>query len=249
MTAAAGSTRVPRRSHHNTQLHSTSSLTTRVPPPRGRHEPDPPVPDTDTHLDLDVVDVPDVTPCTSHADQERLEIESPPIRTAAGKVDSLTKTTSRAHSRLASLGRIRSRGSIHNTAHPRPAGVATELPSQRGETLPVKQHTVPVSPSDASSHHKRSDASTLSNTSSETALSDDKSEDIKSFDDQPLVRSSSWVPPKALVGGAVRRNDDPGDVERYQQAVQHRPRMMHQTSSRLLRMTADDRPFTRVCTA
>lgn len=171
-------------------------------------------------------------------------------------MDSLTKSKSRAHSRLASLGRIRSRGSIHNTAAAHQSRVAAdaELPPSlhqpQGETVSLLAKPThpglaapPVSPSDACSHHKASDTSTLSNSSSETTRSDDKSDDIKSLEEAEIptsTRTHAFREPS-------QNFDDPADVDRYNRAVQHRPRMMHQTSSRLLRMTADDRPFTRVC--
>ncbi|TKA72949.1 hypothetical protein B0A55_07542 [Friedmanniomyces simplex] len=93
----------------------------------------------------------------------------------------------------------------------------------------------------------RSDLSTLSHSSSDTTLSDDKSDDTKSIEERPLKpASASWDSPKQLFSSErAREDDDQGDIDRFARAVQHRPRMMHQTSSRLLRMTTDERPFTR----
>ncbi|GAB1744600.1 hypothetical protein NU219Hw_g1999t1 [Hortaea werneckii] len=114
----------------------------------------------------------------------------------------------------------------------------TALPPPPGETLPARQ--APVSPSDVSSH-KRSEGSAVSQTSSETSFSDCKS-DIKSFDDRPTPLWDQQVdnsePP------AVPAFKDNSSFDRPPQQ-RPSPRMMHQTSSRLLRMTEDDRPFTR----
>ena len=131
-------------------------------------------------------------------------------------MDSLTKSKSRAHSRLASLGRIRSRGSIHNTAAAHQSRVAAdaELPPSlhqpQDETVSLlakPTHTglaaPPVSPSDAGSHHKASDTSTLSNSSSETTLSDDKSDDksddIKSLEEVEIPTSTRTHASKNLM--------------------------------------------------
>ncbi|KAK4549626.1 hypothetical protein LTR36_004927 [Oleoguttula mirabilis] len=164
----------------------------------------------------------------------------------ADTVDSKAKATSRAHSRLPSFGRIRSRGSIQSSVkqqqQQRSAGAATALPSQRDETFRVK-HVVPVSALDASLH-KTSDTSTLSNTPSESSLSDDKSDDTKSIDDRPS-KPAFWLTSSHTPGELARDYDEYEHADRYQKALQQRPRMMHQTSSRLLRMTEDERPFTR----
>ena len=145
------------------------------------------------------------------------------------KTKSAASTKSKAHSRLASFGRQRLRGIV---------SISSETPPPQGETLP----RVPVSPSDASSHHKRSDASTRSNTSSETALTDDAKSDVKSLDENPspnvyLPDAATWLD-----------NETAPDLDEYERLLKRSPRMMHQTSSKLLRMTDDDRPFTRVCT-
>lgn len=130
---------------------------------------------------------------------------------------------SKAHSRLASC----LRGIVPN--------LNSDVPAQ-GETLP----RAPVSPSDSSSHHKRSDVSTRSNTSSETALSDDSKSDIKSLsDDRPSVHdTATWLDNE-------KEYDSFHDLLEYEKLLRRSPRMMHQTSSKLLRMTEDDRPFTR----
>lgn len=158
-----------------------------------------------------------------------------------GKVDSTPKTIaatvkSRAHSRLASFGRIRSRGSQQSVE--RNTSAAELLPSPE---LPPLRHT----PSFTSSH-KRSEPSTASYYSSETTLSDDKLHDEKSFDEPrpSFVRDAQRNPSAELRGRSEDSTCDP--TEQYRRLVESRPRMMHQTSSRLLRMTEDDRPFTRV---
>lgn len=149
----------------------------------------------------------------------------------AGKVDSQTVSSTpsvkslRNHSRLASFGRIRSRGSIQASLKQQPA-----LP---GETPPAP---VPVSPSDAGSH-KRSDASQLSSDGSDTTVSDD----CKADDPKP-----SFFRKPSLAASQVSYDQSRFD-ENYSRLVAQQPRTMHQTSSKLLRMTEDDRPFTRVC--
>ncbi|KAI7020290.1 Developmental regulator [Hortaea werneckii] len=122
--------------------------------------------------------------------------------------------------------------------HQRPTVDITALPPPPGETLPARQ--APVSPSDVSSH-KRSDGSAVSQTSSETSFSDSKS-DIKSFDDRPTPLWDQQVDNGDLP--AVPASKDNSSFDRPPQQ-RPSPRMMHQTSSRLLRMTEDDRPFTR----
>ncbi|KAK4575173.1 hypothetical protein LTR86_001025 [Recurvomyces mirabilis] len=222
-SAVAGSTRVPQ--NHSHHPHSTTI------PPRARHV-DVPAPAQRTS------DVTVFSNSSSSADQEPVSPTLLRRYLSADKVDSISKSTARAHNRLASLGRIRSRGSIHNAAHS-PSAVAREPLPHRGETLPA-QHAVPVSPS-ATGSHKPSDTSTLSNSSSETTLSDDKSDDTKSLDEQPLI-NPAWSPP---LSDSPQHFDEQDDANPYVRANRLAPRMMHQTSSRLLRMTADERPFTR----
>ena len=155
----------------------------------------------------------------------------------ADKVDSKSRTatsgtSSRAHSRLASFGRIRSRASINLKQ-------AQKTPASPGETQTAE---VPVSPSDAGSR-KRSDTSTLSYLSSETTLSDAaKSDKNTSTEEQPaFLLSSSNIP-----GELAKTNKEECDIERPQRLAHAKPRTMHQTSSKLLRMTEDERPFTKV---
>lgn len=177
-----------------------------------------------------------LAPLDAHSARWRPQQQQPPNAAArsssrlsilsADKVESKTKTVasskSKAHSRLASFGRQRLRGIVS----------IGDAPAQ-GETLP----RVPVSPSDASSQHKRSDASTRSNTSSETTLTDDAKSDIKSLDERPsLVDAATWLD-----------GENTYDLDEYERLLKRSPRMMHQTSSKLLRMTDDERPFTRVC--
>lgn len=159
---------------------------------------------------------------------------------AADKVDSPARTAASkakagAHARLASLGRLRSRGSVpqQHPQRPQPAS------QSQGET------TALVSPSDAGSHPKLSDASTLSNGSSATSLSDDAKSEKKSIEEKPS-RPSFWLASGNLPGDSTKAdNDDCVEEDQYQRLAL-RARMMHQTSSKLLRMTDDERPFTRV---
>ena len=194
--------------------------------------------------------VPDVTPVDSSTVSagnisNAAGHTTPPSTYTADKVDPQLKSGAssaksvklRAHSRLASIGRLRSRGS-------------TPQPPQRpqasqGETISAQ---VPVSPSDAGSQHKLSDTSASSKNSSATTLSDDAKSEEKPIEDT-LSRPSFWLASGKVPGDAKKAQSDNLAVsEQYQRLTQHRPRMMHQTSSKLLRMTDDERPFTRVCT-
>lgn len=156
------------------------------------------------------------------------------ISTTIDKVDSRqqrvvpSSVKSKAHSRLASFGRQTLRGIVQtNDVQP------------QGETL----QRVPVSPSDVGSQHKPSNASTRSNTSSETALTDDSKSDIKSFEDRPSREDAApWAEP-----GRAEEERQYQDTEAYERILRRSPRMMHQTSSKLLKMTGDDQPYTRVC--
>ncbi|RMX78131.1 hypothetical protein D0869_09327 [Hortaea werneckii] len=100
-------------------------------------------------------------------------------------------------------------------------------------------------PSSSANSHKRSEGSAVSQTSSETSFSDSKS-DIKSFDDRPTPLWDQQVDNNELP--AVPASKDNSSFDRPPQQ-RPSPRMMHQTSSRLLRMTEDDRPFTRKAAA
>lgn len=97
------------------------------------------------------------------------------------------------------------------------------------------------------SSHKRSEPSTSSFYSSETTLSDEKYQDSKSFEEsrQSFARDTK---PNAFVTEHRGKSEDStcDPTEQYHRLIESRSRMMHQTSSRLLRMTEDDRPFTRV---
>ena len=182
---------------------------------------------------------PDVTPDDDPVTTAAAGPPLSPAALAADKVDSPAKTTassvkskSGVHSRLASIGRLRSRGSVPQYQQ-RP----------QGETVSAQ---VPVSPSDAGSHHKLSDASAVSNSSSETTLSDDVKSEKKSVEQQPS-RPSFWLASGNVPGDFNKAHDDNAEaLEQYNRLIHYRPRMMHQTSSKLLRMTDDERPFTRV---
>lgn len=135
---------------------------------------------------------------------------------------------SKAHSRLASFGRQTLRGIVQTN----------DVKSQ-GETF----RRVPVSPSDVGSRHKPSNASTRSNTSSETALTDDSKSDIKSVEDRPSREAAApWTERDRSADGQQYQA-----TEAYERILRRSPRMMHQTSSKLLKMTGDDQPYTRVC--
>lgn len=173
---------------------------------------------------------------------------------AADKVDSKPRTIaatvkSRAHSRLASLGRIRPRGGQQPAERQH-----QQLPEQQQPYTPVTEpprpaETYPIEPTPSvSSSHKRSEPSTASYHSSETTLTDEKFHDPKSFDEQRpqyIPRDPQRNASADRRGGSEDRIDP---KEEYHRLLETRPRMMHQTSSRLLRMTEDDRPFTKVST-
>lgn len=133
----------------------------------------------------------------------------------------------RAHSRLASLYLGRIRGILQ-----------TDDVLAQGEALP----RVPVSPSDTSSQPP-SNASSYSNTSSETQLSDVAAPVAKSTrpdDGRPLIAdAATWME-------AEKEYDTYREIDEYEKLLRRSPRTMHQTSSKLLRMTDDMRPFTRV---
>ncbi|PPJ55722.1 hypothetical protein CBER1_08278 [Cercospora berteroae] len=150
---------------------------------------------------------------------------------AVDKVDSRqqqpvpSSVKSKAHSRLASFSRQR----LLRIVQP------IEVRPQ-GETLPE----VPVSPSDAGSQDRRSDASTRSNASSETALTDHSSTSIKAATDRPSRESvATWRE------RGQSEDSEYQDTEAYERILRRSPRMMHQTSSKLLKMTGDDQPYTR----
>ncbi|KAM0715572.1 hypothetical protein Q7P37_009070 [Cladosporium fusiforme] len=169
----------------------------------------------------------------------------------ADKVDSKPRTIaatvkSRAHSRLASLGRIRPRGGQQPAERQH-----QQLPEQQQPYTPVTEpprpaETYPIEPTPSvSSSHKRSEPSTASYHSSETTLTDEKFHDPKSFDEQRpqyIPRDPQRNASADRRGGSEDRIDP---KEEYHRLLETRPRMMHQTSSRLLRMTEDDRPFTK----
>lgn len=204
MTSAAGASRIPHKHSTTLSRQGTRSATSH------------------SH-------VPDVTSSEHRLHSSGSERRS---RHPDPNNDNLAATTakSRSHSRLASLGRIRSRGSI-----------------QQREPLPA---LAPVSSTDVGSRHKPSDTSTLSNSSSETTLSDDSKSDAKSIQERRPSRPSFWLASSNVPGDFARDRHTPSaDTENHHRSVQRNPRMMHQTSSKLLRMTEDDRPFTRVCTA
>ncbi|KAK3722631.1 hypothetical protein LTR37_002201 [Vermiconidia calcicola] len=163
MTSAAGDTRIPYK-------HSTATTPHREGPRSA----------TST---LHAPDVARIEQGVNPSDQDRQY--SATGESATTTLDSRPRTAAstvkaRAHSRLASFGRLRSRRSLHQDLQQQPAS--------SGEN---KSTQVPVSPSDAGSH-KRSDTSTLSNSSSKTTLSDDSKDDAKSIDERPS-RPSFWL--------------------------------------------------------
>ncbi|WPH01901.1 RGS-domain-containing protein, protein [Acrodontium crateriforme] len=107
------------------------------------------------------------------------------------------------------------------------------------DTLSVKSSAVPIVSSDAGSQHKLSDSS-ASKSSTDTSISEDEK---SLLDDREWLASSDKNEEVALQLEPRTSHHD-----RYQEQrapPPRKPRMMHQTSSRLLRMTEDDRPFTK----
>ena len=183
--------------------------------------------------------VPDVRsaerrPSTSTlAPHQTCAADSPYDKVDSKSISAGSSLKDRAHSRLASFGRIRPRGSVQYQQRA-PLGVAKPTP-------------VPPSPSDTGSYN-RSNTSTLSNSSSDTTLSDDAKSDTKVVDDR---RPSFWLSALKVPTESVKDLEDSiYEEEQPHERLGHlRSRMMHQTSSKLLRMTEDERPFTRVCYA
>ena len=178
------------------------------------------------------------SPTFSARSEQRPRSALPTIDKVDSKPKSIAGTVkSRAHSRLVSFGRIRPRGlqlpADRDTLDPEPLSPIEPVPA-----LPR--------PSIAGSH-KRSEPSTASYQSSETTLSDEKYYDTKSFEEsrqQPIARGTQR---NSSAEQRSKLDEYPVDpTEQYHRLVASRSRMMHQTSSRLLRMTEDDRPFTRV---
>lgn len=208
MTSAAGGTRIPYK-------HSTTAL-----PRQG--------PRYATSLPHVAHAQPDVTTSEQGVNPSGCSIRT--ADTAADTLDSRSqKATSiskfRAHSRLGSLGRIRSRGSVKQQQDPETAPVPVPVPDTRSHKLP--------------------EVSTLSNSSSETTLSDDIKSEINPLEKRPS-RPSFWLATNNVPSDFTKGVGEFGEGNRYKRLVQQRPRMMHQTSSKLLRMTDDERPFTRV---
>jgi hypothetical protein len=178
------------------------------------------------------------SPTFSARREQRPRTALPTIDKVDSKPKSIAGTVkSRAHSRLVSFGRIRPRGltlsAERDTLDPEPLSPIEPLPA-----LPR--------PSLAGSH-KRSEPSTASYHSSETTLSDEKYYDTKSFEESRQLPIARGTHRNSSVEQRGKLDEYPVDpTEQYHRLVASRSRMMHQTSSRLLRMTEDDRPFTRV---
>lgn len=156
------------------------------------------------------------------------------LPSTTGKVDSsprsITSTfKSRAHSRLASLGWNRPRASVHQSPSQQKESEQSQ-PRSVSQSREQSPHSPALSPasSDASIvlSNGSSETSTLTNSSIETACSD-ASSNIKSGKEQAQQQCDT--------------------TEEHAKLILDKAHMMHQTSSRLLRMTGDDRPFTKVC--
>ena len=248
--------RRPRHPHHDRCLApSIPTAGTTSPPPSSLPHPSPlPLPRAATRSPYAHPDVA-ARPTTPPSPPDRstttttlsgpLDCEHHP-RTALptiDKVDSKPKTIaaavkSRAHSRLASFGRIRS----YRAQQPTERNTSVTEPLHTTEPPPLR-HTPSLT-----SSHKRSEPSTSSFYSSETTLSDDKYQDSKSFEEPRQSFARDTKPNSFVAEQREKRSEDStcDPTEQYHRLVESRSRMMHQTSSRLLRMTEDDRPFTRV---
>jgi hypothetical protein len=224
--SSRAATRRPHAQHPSPDVAAANpSLQHRPPPPPRHHSPATPPARS-------------ASPTFSARREQRPRTALPTIDKVDSKPKSIAGTVkSRAHSRLVSFGRIRPRGlqlpADRDTLDPEPLSPIEPVPA-----LPR--------PSIAGSH-KRSEPSTASYQSSETTLSDEKYHDTKSFEEsrqQPIARGTQRNSSVEQRGKLDEYPVDP--TEQYHRLVASRSRMMHQTSSRLLRMTEDDRPFTRV---
>lgn len=149
----------------------------------------------------------------------------------------MSTVKSRAHSRLASLGRLRSSGSTPQQ----------QQPQRKKSTLQIGQSPTqePEASQQGNTGRKGSQTSTLSNKTSEASLSGDSKSDSKSVLD-PSSRSSFLLASSNLQRDQAKSTEGEGGQGNTPRLIKVKPRTMHQTSSKLLRMTEDDRPFTRV---
>ncbi|KAJ8612400.1 hypothetical protein MRB53_037441 [Persea americana] len=113
------------------------------------------------------------------------------------------------------------------------------LPQNRDRSPRPKYSPTPTLSSNASSRHEPLSDDSLH---SKSIASDTTVSDSASFRQGKSIRS---VPRRA--GSSEHKEVDLDPTDQQAQLILDRSRMMHQTSSRLLRMTEDDRPFTRVC--
>jgi len=218
---------------HPHALHPSPDVAAAANPlPLSRHRSPPPPQQQQHHSQRSA------SPTFSARREQRPRTALPTIDKVDSKPKSIAGTVkSRAHSRLVSFGRIRPRGLT----------LSAERDTQDTEPLsPVEPLPTLPRPSLTASH-KRSEPSTASHHSSETTLSDEKYYDTQSFEEsrqQPIARGTQRNSSIEQRGKLDEYPVDP--TEQYHRLVASRSRMMHQTSSRLLRMTEDDRPFTRV---
>lgn len=148
----------------------------------------------------------------------------------------------RSHSRFASLGRIKSRPSILQRAF----GDSTEY-TAAPETRSVSAAQLPIkdipAPKKAFESPARPESIRHSSNSSDSTLQEKDNLSLYSEKDLDSPKATFWL------ASGLDRDDrqllSRGDFDN-QRFVAPRPSKMHQTSSRLLRMTEDDRPFTRV---
>ena len=149
---------------------------------------------------------------------EAPSLVSSPAAIVDSKKDPSVKSR-KAHLRLTSFSRLRSRASFTSNS--------------------------PKSPSSPDTgSHKRSDTSTLSYKSSEATLSDDAKPDSS-----PTKEGSSFLLSSENIPADLKASKEDVDASKARQGLARaRPHTMHQTSSKLLRMTDDERPFTRVRT-
>jgi hypothetical protein len=234
--------------------YNTSTTSPQHLPPQSSSTTLPRLPTRTPHAAITVTDVTDQLHCDQHADPITRRLARLPLllrstSSTSDKVADHSRTVapsvkSRAHSRLASLGRIRSRGSVFQQT---PTERQPSLPSIPSQAYSTQQP--PTLPSRIPSHtpsHKRSKTSVLSRTSSETLTEDAKSDDIKSIDERsPQLDAFT---PNNKSNEHLLPTDEKLDLEeQYQNLIHKKSQTMHQTSSRLLRMTEGERPFTRVC--
>lgn len=155
----------------------------------------------------------------------------------------------RSHSRFASFGRIKAKtGLLQRAFGDNPESIAFPDDRRASDLAQLPVQDIPLL---SASDSPLSDPLTDSSSASDTTLQEKDNTSLYSEGDLDSPEDSkaadAW-----LTSGSVPSDGKPQDPrvefdrQRYTAAPTPRSPKMHQTSSRLLRMTEDDRPFTRV---